>query len=432
MRNATDSRCRLGVLRQRDFRLLWFGETARTLGNSVTSVALPLVAVVVLDTGATAVGSLSATVWLPWLIVGLPAGAWVDRIRRRPVMIVCNLVAAVSYVSVPFMAWLDALTYTHLLVAALAGGTTALFFNTANHAYLPAVLPGHDLLEGNSKLQASEATTSVVGPGLSGVITGAFGAVAGLLVNSFTFFASTLCLTAIKVKEPAPTPPERNEGLRSQIAQGLRFVLGDRYLLPMVAYGALANFALMGYQAVQVIFLVRVVGLPGATVGLVLMGGSVGGILGAMLATAVGRRFGTARGMLGLQLLTGPCALLMPLTTPGAGLLFFVFGSFAVGVGIVACNVVLGSFRQVYCPPRILGRVVATTMMLNHSTIPLGSLMGGVLGDVMGLRPAMWVMTGLLAPCWLVLALSPMRARRDLPTTARAEPHTDTRPHVSA
>jgi Na+/melibiose symporter-like transporter len=340
-------------------------------------------------------------------------------------MIICNLVAAVSYASVPFTAWLDALTYAHLLIVALIGGTTALFFNTANHAYLPAVLSSSELLEGNSKLQASEATTSVVGPGLSGVIAGTFGAVSGLFVNSLTFFASTLCLTAIKVKEPALAPPEKDEGLRSQIGQGLRFVLGDRYLLPMVVYGALVNFALMGYQAVQVVFLVRVIGVSDTRVGLVLMGGSLGGILGATLATAVGRRFGTARGMLGLQLLTAPCALLMPLTTPGLGLLFFVFGSFAVGVGIVACNVVLGSFRQVYCPPRLLGRVVATTMMLNHSTIPLGSLLGGVLGDVLGLRSAMWVMTGLLAPCWLVLVLSPMRVSRDLPTTARVESHID-------
>ncbi|MEU9800804.1 MFS transporter [Streptomyces sp. NPDC051000] len=408
-----------GVLRQRDFRLLWFGETARTLGNSVTSVALPLIAVVVLDTNATAVGLLSAAVWLPWLVVGLPAGAWLDRVRRRPVMLACNLVSAGLYASVPALAWLDALTFTHLLIVALAGGTAAVFFNTANHVYLPTVLAERDLLEGNSKLQVSEAGTSVAGPGLAGLITHAFGAVAGLLVDALTFLVSAWCLRSIHAQETPPEKDGRDGSLRSQVAEGLRFVLQDRYLRPMVFYGAIVNLALMGYQAVQVVFLVRTVEITPGTVGLVLIAGSLGGILGAMLAQSIGRRFGTARGMLVIQMLTGPWALLMPLTSDGAGLLFFASGAFVIGVGIVSCNVILGSFRQMYCPPHLLGRVVATSMMLNHSTIPLGSLLGGFLGDALGPRTAMWIMTGLLAPCWLILAFSPMRTQRDLPTSYR-------------
>jgi hypothetical protein len=122
-----------------------------------------------------------------------------------------------------------------------------------------------------------------------------------------------------------------------------------------------------------------------------------------------------------LQLLTGPFALLMPLASPGPGLLFFASGAFVVGIGITACNVVLAGFRQTYCPPRLLGRVVATTMVCNHSTIPLGALIGGILGDRLGVRPTMWLMTGLLAPCWTVLALGPMRHERDLPSPRSGE-----------
>ncbi|MGW7435568.1 MFS transporter [Streptomyces sp. NPDC054849] len=422
----TKKRHRGGVLRQRDFRLLWFGETARTLGNGVSAVALPLIAVVVLDTGASAVGVLTAAVWLPWLIVGLPAGAWVDRMRRRPVMIVCNLVSAVMYASVPVLAWLDALTFVHLLVVALAGGTTAVFFNTANHVYLPTVLAEKDLLEGNSKLQASEAGANVAGPGVAGLVTHAFGAVAGLLVDALTFLVSTVCLTSIRAKEAPPVRDGGGESLRTQVGEGLRFVLQDRYLRPIVIYGAVVNLALMGYQAVQVVFLIRTVGATSGTVGLVLTGGSLGGVLGAMLAESVGRRFGTARGMLILQLLTGPWALLMPLASKGAGLFFFAAGAFVVGVGIVSCNVILGSFRQTYCPPRLLGRVVATTMVLNHSTIPVGSLLGGFLADALSPRAAMWIMAGLLAPCWLILAAGPMRGRRDLPAGRDPDDPADT------
>ncbi|WP_067175442.1 MFS transporter [Microtetraspora niveoalba] len=404
-----------GVLRQRDFRLLWIGETASGLGTSITTVALPLIAVVVLRADAFAVGLLAAVVWLPWPVIGLPAGAWVDRLRRRPVLIVCNLVSAVMYASVPVAAWLGALTLAHLLVVAVVCGAATVFFSTAYHAYVPAVLDGRDLLEGNAKLQGSEAATQVLGRGVAGVIADAFGAVFGLLVDAMTFVVSTVCLLMLRVREPAPEPPADRTTLRRQIGEGLRFVVHDRYLRPMVVYGAVVNLALMGYQGIQIVFLVRTVGAGPAVVGGLIMAGGLGGVLGSLLATSLGRRFGTARGMLVLQLVTGPFALLLPLTTPGAGLLLFAAGSFTVGAGIVACNIVVGGFRQSYCPPRLLGRVVATTMMLNHSTIPLGSLLGGFLGDHLGLRPAMWVMTGLVAPCGLILALSPMRSRRDLP-----------------
>ncbi|MGH3326648.1 MAG: MFS transporter [Streptomycetales bacterium] len=175
--------------------------------------------------------------------------------------------------------------------------------------------------------------------------------------------------------------------------------------------------ALMGYEAVQVVFLVRTVGLNSAMVGLLLTSFSIGGIAGALVATRVSRRFGTGRGLLLVQAVTAPFALLMPMTTPGAGLLLFAVGALLVESGTSVANVVVGSFRQNYCPPHMLGRVVATAMVINHSTIPLGFLLGGVLGDAVGYRPTMWIMTGIVAPCWLLLALSPMRLERDLPET---------------
>ncbi|MEV4434837.1 MFS transporter [Streptomyces sp. NPDC049555] len=413
---------RFGVLRQRDFRLLWAGESASGLGSSITTIALPLTAVVVLHAGSLAVGVLAAAVWLPWLVVGLPAGAWVDQLRRRPVMITCNLVSAAGYASVPLAAWFDVLTFAHLLVVALLCGASAVFFSTAYHAYLPAVLDERDLLEGNAKLQGSEAATLVLGRGAAGLIADVVGAVTGLLVDALTFVVSTVCLLRLRVREPAPAHPADGLTLRRQISEGLRFVARDPYLRPMVTYGAVLNLALMGYQAVQIVFLVRAVGVDSATVGALVMAGSLGGVLGAFLATAVGRRLGTARGTLLLQLCTGPFALLLPLTTPGAGLLFFAVGAFMVSAGVVACNVVLGGFRQRYCPPHLLGRVVATTMVLNHSTIPVGSVLGGWLGGLLGPRVALWVMAGLLAPCWLILALGPLRRRRDLPEAYEEEP----------
>lgn len=419
-------RTRWGVLAQRDFRLLWIGETTSGLGNSITVVALPLIAVVVLDASSTAVGLLAAVVWLPWLVVGLPVGAWVDRMRNRPLMIACDLLSAAALVSVPVAAWLGMLTLEYLVAVALISGTAATCFNPAYHAYIRTVLDGRDLLEGNAKLLGSEAATQVAGPGAAGLLAQVFGAVTGLLADAVTFLISALCLKRIRVVEPARAPREDRDPLGRRIIEGLRFVTRDRYLRPIVTWGAMANLVLMGYQAVQVVFLVRTIGLNSATVGLLLSSGSIGGIAGALVATKVSRRYGTARGLLLLQLTTAPFALLMPMTTAGLGLLLFGLGGFLVGIGIsvanIVANIVVGSFRQAYCPPHMLGRVVATAMVINHSTIPLGSLLGGVLGDAVGYRSAMWIMTGLLAPCWLILALSPMRSERDLPQTYEPEP----------
>ena len=404
-----------GPLGRRDFRLLWIGETTSGLGNSITLVALPLTAVVVLDAGAAEVGLLASAVWLPWLLAGLPMGAWVDRARKRPLLVACDLTSATALASVPVAAWLGVLTLAQLVAVALVAGTVAVCFATAYHAYIPVVLGGRDLLAGNARLQGAEAATQVAGPGAAGLLAQALGAASGLLADAVTFAVSALCLTRIGVVEPAPAHRADPVPLRRQVAEGLRFVGRDAYLRPLVAYGALANLALLGYQAVQVVFLVRTVGLSPASVGLLLTAGSAGGVAGALLAGPVTRRLGTGRGLVLLQAVAGPSALLMATATPGPGLVRFALGAFLVGTGITVANVVVAGFRQTYCPPHLLGRVVATAMMINYSTIPLGSVAGGALGDAVGYRPAMWIMTGLLAPCWLVLALSPVGRARDLP-----------------
>ncbi|MCQ6246173.1 MFS transporter [Streptomyces malaysiensis] len=414
-------RTRWGVFAQRDFRLLWVGETVSGLGNSITVVALPLIAVVVLDANSTDVGLITATVWLPWLLVGLPVGAWVDRARKRPLMIACDLVSAAALVSIPLAAWLDALTFQHMIVVTLICGTAAVCFNTAYHSYIRIVLDGRNLLEGNAKLQGSEAVIQVAGPGVAGLLAQAFGVITALVADAVTFLTSAVCLTQIRVVEPDRAPDDEYDSLRQQIIEGLRFVSRDRYLRPMVTWGAVINMALMGYQAVQVVFLVRTVGLNPAMVGLLLASGSTGGIAGALVTTRVTRRFGTARGLLLLQAATAPFALLLPMTTAGPGLLLFAMGAFLVGIGISMANIVVGSFRQTYCPPHMLGRVVATAMVINHSTIPLGSLLGGVLGDAVGYRSAMWITTAVVASCWLILVISPMRRERDLPQTYEQE-----------
>ncbi|MER7705825.1 MFS transporter [Kitasatospora sp. NPDC097605] len=403
-----------GLFAHRDFRLLWTGETVSRLGSAVTAVALPLVAVVTLDAGPLAAGLLSAAVWLPWVLVGLPAGVWIGRWSRRTVLVRGNLVSAVVYASVPAAAWSGVLTFAQLLLVALLAGTSAVFLGAAHQAYLPDLLPPERLTEGNAKLQGGASAAQVAGPGVAGLTVQAFGAAAALLVDAVSFLAAAGALLLIRDRravaaEPDPAP------LGCRIREGLAFVRRDPYLGALLRYGAVANFALAAYQAVAVLFLIEELGMAPSAVGWPAAAGALGGVAGAMLARPVTRRFGTARGVLLALLGITPFGLLLPSARPGAGVLQYSAGLAVMVGGVVLANVVLGSFRQRYVPSPLLSRVVATSLAANQATIPLGAVTGGLLGEVLGLRPTMWIMVSLLVAAAGLLVASPLRRVRDLP-----------------
>jgi MFS family permease len=406
------------VPRNLDFRLFWLGQTTSRFGSAITAVALPLVAIGTLNASTLEVALLQAAVWLPWVLIGLPAGVWVDRLRQRPLMITCNVAALLLFVSVPVAAWLGALTIGHLLTVALLTGAAAVFFETAYQVYLPSLLSTEQLAEGNAKLHGSEAAAQVAGPGAGGLIAQLFGAVFGLLADAATFLVSILCLLAMRHREPRRPGPAPHQALREEIAGGLRFLAQDPYLRTMATFGAAANLALIGYQSILIVFLVRDNGVEPGTVGVVVAIMSGGGVVGALVATAVARRFGTARGMLICHFGAAPFALLIPLAGPGTRLALVVLGGVAVGTGVVAGNIIKDSFRQTYTPRHLLGRVVTGMNLINYGTIPLGALLGGVLGTVLGLRPTMWIMTGAFVLSTGILLTGPMRHRRDLPENA--------------
>ncbi|MEV1329989.1 MFS transporter [Micromonospora costi] len=415
-RAGAPSARRGGLLRHRDFRLLFAAQTVSSIGSNVTAVALPLVAVAVLDASTVQVAVLTAAAWLPWLLVGLPAGAWVDRLPRRPVMIVCDLVSALLFLSVPVATMFGALTVGQLLLVALGAGLTRVFFETADQVYLPTLLRPAQLPEGNAKLQATQTASYVVGPGLAGLIAQAVGAVAALLLDAVSFLVSAACLARIRTAEPRPAHADRSRSLRREIADGVRFVARDPYLRVLTVFGAASNIGLIGYQAVLVVFLVREVRLAPGTVGLLVAAMSAGGVVGASLAGLVGRHLGTARAMLGCAVLSGLPALLIPLAGPGAALLWPALGGLLISLGVAVNNVLKGSFRQTYTPHHLLGRVTVSMQLLNYGTIPLAALLAGALGTVYGVRTAVLAMTAWLAVTPLILFAGPLRRRRDLPS----------------
>ncbi|WP_436762498.1 MFS transporter [Streptosporangium sp. V21-05] len=412
---------RAGPLRTRDFRLLWAGETTSMLGGSVAAVAIPLVAVVTLRASTFTVGLLTAAAWLPWLLVGLPAGAWVDRLPKRPVMLVCDTVSMVVFASVPIAAWLGVLTMTHLLVVATAGGVARVFFSLAYRAYLPILVEGERLLEANTRLQGSESAARIAGPGLAGLLAQAFGAVSGVLADAVSFGVAALFLRSVRARE-VRSGGIAERRLLAEIRDGLRFVAGDPYLRTLTVFSAISNIALMGYQSIQVVFLTRDLGAGAGQVGAVLALAGAGGLVGAMLAGRIATRFGTARGFLLCEAFAVPMLLLGPSGSGGTGMAVFAVAGFGIGAGIVASNILTSTFRQRYCPRDLFGRITASTSVLNYGAIPLGGLLGGTLGEVLGVRETLSLMAAVQLCSITVLLLGPIRRLRDLPTLPRVRP----------
>jgi MFS family permease len=448
------ARRRGGLLGQRSFRLLWFGETISQLGNAMAVVGVPLVAVIVLHASLFVVGALAAAGWLPWLLIGLPAGAWVDRWPARRVMIACDLVSAVLYASVPVAAWAGVLTTWLVVFVQLAGGAASVLFMTAYQVYLPSLVAPDDLIEGNTKMQGSASAAAFAGPSLAGLAAQVAGAVTALLGNAASFLVSAACLIRTRPAGAGgaasgagaaargggagaaargggagaaargggtarPRRADRPTTLRREIADGLLLVLRDPFLRQLSTFWAAANLALTGYAALLVVFLVRVIGLAPGSVGLLTAVPGAGGILGALLTGRITRRLGTARGLLLSTWCAVPFGLLIPLTGTGWRLGFYVVGALTAYTGIAVGNVIIAAFRQSYSPPGMCGRVTATMRFLIFGTGPLGALLGGALGSWLGVRPALWILLGAVALSGLLLATRALLGRRDLPAAPR-------------
>ncbi|SEP27028.1 MFS transporter [Amycolatopsis saalfeldensis] len=325
-------------------------------------------------------------------------------------MAACNTVSMVVFASVPLAQLAGVLSVPYLLGVALAAGTAKVFFSVAYRSYLPVLVEREHLLAANTRLQGSESAAQVGGPGLAGVLAAVFGPVSGILADAVSFGVSALCLRAIRQREAKPAAAARVR-LRTQVAEGLRFVAADPYLRTLVAFGAVSNLALDGYASIQVVFLARDLDAGPGTIGLVLAVAEVGGVVGALLIGRLATRFGTARAFLLCEAFAAPAMLI----GPAGGLLCFVVAGVAVSGGLVGSNVVAGAFRQGYCPPELFGRITACSAVVNYGTIPLGGLLGGILGQTLGVRETMVVMGAVQLAALAIPVFSPVRPLRDFP-----------------
>jgi MFS family permease len=413
------------LLRKRDFRLLWSGQTTSTFGNAVSTAVFPMIAVTELGAGTFAVTLIEAVIWLPWLLIGLPAGVLVDRLRNRAVMLWCDVVGVVALGLVAAAIAFDVLTTTQLVLTAAVGGVRAVFFEPAHYKYLPVLVDDDELPAANSLMQGCESAAIVVGPSVGGVVVSAFGAFTAVLVDALTFVGSALCLLGIRTAEP-PLTPRTDSRFGRQLVDGVRFTVQDGFLRTFAVTGGVLNFALAGAGALQILFLVRQNDTPVAFAGVLIATAGVGGLVGAAMSGWIARALGTARAIVGVTTAAALFGLLLPVTGPGWGLVFFAVGTVGQTAAVVAVNVVMASFTQRYCPRDLLGRVMVTSRVIAYATAAVGALAAGGLGTVFGVRAALWVLALSALAAVAVQVFSPIARSRDLPTAyappAKASP----------
>ncbi|MER7535760.1 MFS transporter [Streptomyces sp. NPDC097704] len=435
--------------RSGDFRVLFSASVLSTLGTNVTYVAVPLVAVLALDAGPGQVGLLASLSTAAFLLIGLPAGAWVDRMRHRTVLITADLLRAVLFAWIPVAWWFDVLTFASLCTVVLLSGAATVLFDVASQSVLPRLVGPSALIPANSALVSLMAAGNVAGRGAGGALVQLLGAPLAVVCAAAGHLGSALRLlrmgrgdarttertahpAAPEPYEPAPEPyeavPEAREAasepraaagwgpsLRAQIAEGLRHVLGHSELCAIAVSGAVGNLGTVMVNTMLPVVFTRELGLSAGALGLFWATGGVGLFLGARLARPLADRFGHGRGLVLAGLWLSPAGLLVPLMDRGVGLWAAVAGWVAFAVRTGTANVLGVSLRQRLTPADLLGRMNATFRFLLTGSMAVAAALAGTIGAQYSPRAALWAGGALICLSCLPTLLSPLRGRRDLP-----------------
>lgn len=410
---------RSGLWSQTDFLRLWAADTVSQFGSQVSLLALPLAAVLNLHAGPAQMGLLTAAGTAPALLFSLVAGAWIDRLRRRPLLIAADFGRAAVLLTIPVVWALGVLQIWILYVVAFLAGALTVVFNVAHVSFLPSLVDHDRLVEGNSKLRFSASVAQSTGPGLAGVLVGAITAPFAILTDALSFLVSGLLIARIRAAEPAPSPVERHS-IRQDVRFGLRAVFGNPVLRAMVCSSGALNLAAYIFLAVYVLYMVRDLGFNSTAVGLVFGLGGVGALIGAMLAQPVARRLGTGRAIILGLFLFGIGGLTIPLAVVARGVAvpLVLAAEFLQWLTFVIATVNQVSLRQAMTPHNLLGRVNATWQFVVAGSVSIGSLLGGALGDAIGVRATLVVgVVGMLI-AFLWLLWSPLRTVREIPAPA--------------
>jgi MFS family permease len=406
-----------GLWRNADFLRFWAADAVSETGSQITLLALPLLAALALKASPGQMGLLTAAGTAPNLIFGLFAGVWVDRLRRRRLMLLVDIARFVLLLTIPGAWALGVLHFDLLYAVTFLSGSLRVLFNISYMSYVPELVGREHLLEGNSKLQSTASLAQVTGPALAGVLVGLLGAAYAVLLDALSFLVSALFLQRIRKPESEPDASIEHPPVMRGIGQGIRLVFGNATLRAMMLSSSFTSFFGYVFLAVYILYMVDSLKLSSGAVGLVFGLGGLGALLGALLAAPVARRIGVGRAIIAGRILFGLCGAPVPLAVlmPSIALPLVLAAEFSQWMMLTVADVNSMSLRQAITPDRFLGRVNATSTFIVGGAVPLGSLLGGLLGELIGIKATLVVgIVGfLLAAVWVYF--SPLQSLREQP-----------------
>ena len=393
------------------------GGTVSRFGSHITFLALPLTAVMVLDATPIQMGILAAAGAVPSLVFGLGAGVWIDRRKKRPIMVAVDYGRATLLLAVPVAAVLGILSIYFLYATALAMGLLNMLFNIANRSMLPSLVARDELVEANSKLAVGSSASEVAGPGVGGILVQLLTAPVALIADALTFVASALAVQSIRTPEPQPGKSSNGQHFVREALQGLVLIRSSSVLLPIAGVvGGIAIFNAM-FEAVWILYVNKVLGLEPLTLGIIFSMGGVGLLLGAVTAGRFIGRAGVGRAIVISVVMVG----LSDLATPSVGgptatiIVVLTASSFLFSVGATISSVALVSLRQAVTPISLQGRMNGAMNSLEIGLVPIGALVGGVLGQTIGMRETLFLAAAGEFAMVLWVLFSPVWSQHDLP-----------------
>lgn len=378
--------------RNGDFLRLWGAQSVSETGSQVTALALPLAAIFVVHASTFEVAALNVVDFLPFALFSLPAGVWVDRLRRRPIMIAADCGRAAALTSIPLAYAANVLTLPQLFAVGFITGTLTVFFDVSYQSILPSLVERRELADANSKLETTNSGAQLAGPGIAGVLVGAITAPYAIAVDAVSFVGSALLLGAIRRIEVLPEElAAARRRMRVEIADGLRHLVRHPLMRPLMLWVALNNFAGTVITSILLVFAVRDLHLHAATIGLVISLANVGTLLGAVSGPRISRWIGLGPALLVLAAVGSTSSLLIPWARHGYAIPLLVAARGVFGFCAIGSNVIGISMVQAITPDRMLGRINASRRFVVWGVIPLGGILGGALATSFGLRTALWV-----------------------------------------
>jgi MFS family permease len=417
-------RPRGGLWGHADFLRLWTGQSISEFGSQISQLAIPWLAAVGLHASPLQFSLLGVLGFLPFILFALPAGVWVDRLHRRPILIVGDAARAVLLAAIPVLWATDLLEMWHLFVLLFVFGVFTVFFDVAYQSYLPSLVDREQLVDGNAKLQLTVSTANVAGPGLAGVLIAAITAPYAIVVDAISFVLSTLFM--IRIRRPEILP-EKSEGapkpkMLPELKEGLAFVVRHPHLRAIAACTGSSNFFVAVGFTIAFLYFVRTLHLSSFEVGLYFAMFGAGSIAGALAANPVQRAIGVGRAIVLPAVLFPVFSFTLPLAPMGFPLPVLIAGALIGGYSQVAYNITQVSLRQAITPERLQGRMNASMRWIVWGTLPLGQIAGGAIASAYGLRTALWVSAVGSLFTFLPVLLSPVRRIKEMPAVIEPTP----------